>query len=87
MAFLHRGDVLGGAGGDDVAAAIAAFGTEVYDPVGGLDDFEVVLDDEDRVAGLDEGVEDFEELFDVLEMEPRGRLVEDVEGAAGGAPG
>jgi len=34
---------------------------------------------------LDEGVEDLEEFADVLEMAAGGRLVEDVEGVAGGA--
>ena len=41
------------AGRDDAAAAIAAFGTEVDDPVGGLDHVEVVLDHDDRVAVVD----------------------------------
>src|SRR6266480_2914032 len=67
-------------------AAVAPLGAEIDDPVGGLDDFEIVLDDEDRVAGLDEGVQHFEELLDVLEMEPRRRLIENVERAPGGAP-
>ena len=40
------GDLFGGPGGDDMAAGVAAFGTEVDDPIGGLDDVEVVLDDE-----------------------------------------
>src|SRR5438034_11565486 len=66
-------------------AAVAPLGAEIDDPVGGLDDFEVVLDDEDRVAGLDEGVQHFEELFDVLEMEPRRRLIQYVERSPGGA--
>ena len=44
------GDVFGGAGGDDLAAAGAALGAHVDDPVGGLDDVEVVLDDEEGAA-------------------------------------
>ena len=32
-------------------------GPEVHDPVGRLDDVEVVLDDEDRIATLDEAVQ------------------------------
>ena len=39
------GDLLGRAGGDDFAALVAAFGAEVDQPVGGLDDVEIVLDD------------------------------------------
>jgi hypothetical protein len=44
------GDVFRWAPGDDFAAAIAAFGAEVDHPVGGLDHFEIVLDDDDGVA-------------------------------------
>ena len=32
------GDLLGGSGGDDLAAGVSAFGAEVDDVVGGLDD-------------------------------------------------
>src|SRR5262249_45023785 len=63
--------------------ARASFGAEIDDPVGALHDVEVVLDHDDGVARLDEALEDGEELLDVLEMQPRRRLVEDVEGASG----
>ena len=45
---------------DEVAAFVAAFGAEFDDVVGGLDDVWVVLDDDDCVASVDEGVERFE---------------------------
>jgi len=41
----------------------------------------VVLDDDDRLAGVDEPVEQAEQLLDVGEVEAGGRLVEDVEAA------
>ena len=44
--------------GDELAAVFAGFGAEVEDPVGGFDDVEVVLDDEQGVAGIDELLED-----------------------------
>ena len=81
------GDLLRRAFGDDAAAAVAAFGAEVDDPVGGFDHVEVVLDDDDRVAAVGEALEHAEQLLDVGEVEPGGRFVEDVEGAAGGARG
>ena len=68
------------------AAPGAALGPEVDDPVGGLDDVEVVLDDDDRVAGVDEPVEHLEELLDVGEVEAGRRLVEEVERLARRAP-
>ena len=47
------GDVFGGSGGYDLASSAAAFGAHVDDPVGGFDDVQVVLDDEQGVPGLD----------------------------------
>ena len=72
--------------GDDPAAAVAALRPEVDDPVGGLDDVEVVLDDEDRVAAVDQPMEDLEQLLDVGEVEAGRRLVEDVQRPAGRPP-
>src|SRR6266702_5981419 len=81
------GDFFGGAGGYDLAAGAAAFGAHVDDPVGGLDDVEVVLDDEQGAAALDEFAEGAEELGYVVEVEAGGGLVEDVEGSAAGFGG
>ena len=64
------------------AAAGAALGAQVDDPVGRLDDVEVVLDDDDRVALVDEAVQHLSSLSDVLEVQPGRRLVEHVDGAA-----
>ena len=48
--FLDARNLLGRALRDDAAAAFAAFGAEIDDPVGLFDDVEMVLDDEDGVA-------------------------------------
>src|SRR3546814_15405409 len=45
-----------------------------------------MLDDDHAVALLDERLEHFEQLADILEMEPGGRLVEDVERLPGRTP-
>ena len=66
----------------DVAAFASAFGTHVDNPVGHFDDVHVVLDDKDAVAAVDKLLEDVEEDPDVLEVEPCGGFVEDVEGVA-----
>ena len=52
--------------------------------VGGFDHFEIMFDDDDRVAGVDQCVQHFQQLADILEMQPGGRFVEDVQRAAGG---
>src|ERR1700675_4540125 len=38
---------------DEVPTAISAFRTEIDDPVGGLDDFKIVLDDDDGPSCID----------------------------------
>src|SRR6202035_706061 len=84
VAGLDGGDLLGGAGGDDVAAAGAAVGAEVDDVVGGLDDVEVVLDDDDGVPAVHQAAQHAEQLADVLEVQAGGGLVQHVDGPAGG---
>ncbi len=60
----------------DRAAAFAALGAEVDDPVRRGDHVEVVLDDDQRMPGLQQLVEGAEQLGDVLEMQAGGGLVE-----------
>ena len=65
------------------AAAGAAFGADVNQPVGGFDDVEVVLDDDDGVAGVAQLVQYFEQQVNVGKVQAGGWLVQDVERAAG----
>src|SRR6185369_433553 len=76
-------DLFRRAGGDDLAAAVPTFRTQIDDPVGGLDDVEVVLDHDDRVAVVAQAMQHLEQLLDVVEVQSRRRLVEDVQRAAG----
>ncbi len=75
----------GGAFGDDAAAVGPGVGTDLENPVGGLQDIEIVLDNDHAVAAIDERLEDGEEAFDVVAMKPGGGLVEEEERAGGGA--
>ena len=76
------GDEIGGwALEDDPAAVVTGAGAEVDDPVGVRHDRLMVLDDDDGLAGVDEPVEQREQVLDVGEVEARGRLVEDVDAA------
>ena len=79
--------IYGGVTTPTEAAAVAAFGAEVEHPVGGLHDVEIVLDDDDSIAGIDEFMEHFEQFLHILKVQACGRLIEDIEGAAGGAFG
>src|SRR5438552_6362320 len=79
----HPSDGLGCALGDHLAAGLPALGTEVDDVVRGLHHVQVVLDDDDGVARIDEAVEHVEQALHVREMEAGRGLVEDVEGPPG----
>src|SRR6185312_2473842 len=70
---------------DEATTAVARFGAEVDDPIGELDDVEVVLDDEKCVSVVEEPFKDALQFPDVLEVEARGGLVHDVQFASGGA--
>src|SRR5580693_1656742 len=63
---------------DDPPAVVTGIGSEVDDPVGVRHDRLVMLHDNDRLARVDESVEQAEQLLDVGEVQPRGWLVEDV---------
>jgi hypothetical protein len=60
---------------------VARAGPKVDDPVGVRHDRLVVLDDDDGLARVDEPVEQAEQLLDVGEVQPRRRLVQDVDPA------
>ncbi len=64
----------------------AAFGAEVDDPVGGLDDIQVVLNDDQRITRVHEFVQDGEQFLDVVKVEPGRRFIHDIEYARGLAP-
>ena len=44
--------------------------------VGTLDDIHVMLDDDNGVSAADQGIEGFQQLLDVVEMQTGSRLVE-----------
>src|SRR5215471_4930680 len=52
IALLAERHILRRAGRYNVAAGVATLGPQIDDPVGGLDDFEIVFDDEHRVTRL-----------------------------------
>src|SRR6266567_8293885 len=72
-------DVLGSPLRDDAPARVAGARSQLDHPVGPLDDVEMVLDDEHGVTGVDEPVEHAAQGSDVVEVQTRRRLVEDVE--------
>src|SRR2546425_1908785 len=77
-------ELLGRARGHDPPPLVPTLRSEVDDPVGGLDDVQVVLDDHHRVALVHEAVEHVQELLNIGEVQPSSRFVEDVEGSTSG---
>ncbi len=75
-----RGDVLRRARHHHFAAGVATFRAEVDHVVGGLDHVEVVLDQQDGVAGVHQPVQTCQQALHVRQVQPRRRLVEDVDG-------
>ena len=75
------GDLVGGAEGDDFAAADAGAGAEVDEVVGGPHRVFVVFDDDDRVAEVAEFGERIEQALVVARVEADRGFVEDVEHA------
>ena len=80
-----RGDVFRRPLRHDLASFVAGARAQVDDPVGGDHELGAVLDDDHRVAAIDEGIQGLEQLDDVERMEPGGRLVEQEERVRGGA--
>src|SRR5580704_14044582 len=79
--FVTR-DLLGRALRDDAAAAFAAFGSEIDDPIGLLDHVEMMLDDKHRVTERHEPLQDIEQLAHIVKVKARRRLVENVKRAS-----
>jgi len=70
-------DLQGGAFCQDLAAFVAAFGTQVDDPVGAFDDGFVVLDDDDRIAVVHQFLDYLVEGVDVRAVQAGGGFVHD----------
>ena len=68
-------------GDDDAAAAGAAFRAQVDHPVGLGDHVQVVLDDDDAVAAVDQPVQHADQLLHVGHVQPDRRLVQHVQRA------
>src|SRR5260370_13080614 len=73
--------LLGSSHRDDLAALIASLGAQIDQPVGGFDDVEIMFNHQQRSATLEQLAERAEELGDVIEVQTRGRFVENVKEA------
>ena len=53
-----------------------ASGPEIDDPVGAFNHFEIVLDHDQRMPGVDQSLEQLQQHRDIIEMQSGGRFVE-----------
>ena len=82
MRFGDLRDLLGRPNADDFTAVVTRFRPKVDNPVGTLDDFEIVLDHDDRVAAIDQALKNLKQHRDVIEMQTGRRFVEDEQATA-----
>ncbi len=80
LAFSY---LLRGAGDQDLAAARAALRPQIHHPVGGFHHIQIVLYDDDGVAVIPQLVQYLQQLLDVVEVQPRGRFIQNIQGLAG----
>src|SRR6185369_6603340 len=69
--------------GNDLTAGIAAFGTKVENPIGSLDDIQIVFNDQQCVARSAELEEDLQKLGHVVKVQAGCGLVENIKRMAG----
>ena len=77
--LFHAHDCFGRSCRNHMTASVAAFRPEIDNVVGGLDDIEVVLDDEKAAAGIEQRAKGREQFVDIVKVQAGGRLVEDIE--------
>src|SRR5205085_3483905 len=80
--FIAR-DLLGGSFGHDTAATITTLRAEVNDPIGFGYQVQVVLDDNNRMAGINEPLEDANQALHVRHMQADGGFFKDEQVAFG----
>ena len=64
--------------GHDAPAVLAALRPQIHNPVSIADHVHIVLDDDDAVAQVRQPVQHFQQLADIVKMQSRSRLIEQV---------
>ena len=66
--------------GHDFTACTAALGAQIDNMIGALDQIQIVLNDNDRVARIHQLLQHLDEEVDISHVEAGSRLVEDIHG-------
>src|SRR5699024_2524530 len=80
MAFVHFGNLFGRAGTNNLSAGKAASMNNVNNMISTYNVIQVVFDDDDRMAAVDQLFERIQQLGDILEMQSGSGLIEEIEG-------
>ena len=83
----HLGHLLGRTLGNHQAAGAAAFRAKVNDVIRTLDEIQIVLNDNDRVARIHQLLQHLDQAMHVRNVQTCGRLIEDIHRLAGAASG
>src|SRR5262245_17494648 len=83
--MVDSGYLLGAANGDDLTAPLSPLRAQVNNIVCHLDDIQVMLNHHDGVSQSDKTAQNVEQFLYVMKMETGGRLIQNVEGLAGGS--
>ena len=83
MRLFTLGNLFGSTFTYHKAASLTAFRTDVDNMIGAFDHFQVMLNDDDRVPSLYQGIKCFEQGLDIVKMLSRGRFVEYENGGLG----
>ena len=63
----------------DLPTAIAALGTDIDDPVGGLDQIEVMFNDDDGVAFIHQALQHPQQQIYIVKVQPSRRFIKDIQ--------
>ena len=76
MRIRYLRDLLGRSNRDNFTTFIPRFRAKIDNPICAFDDFQIVLNHDDRMAAGDESLKKLQQHRDVVEMQSRRRLVE-----------
>ena len=84
IAAVFTNDCFGCALGNNRSSLVATLRTEIDHPICGPNHVQIVLDDNDSIAIIDQAVEHIQQTLDIGKMQAGGRLVQNVDRISGG---
>lgn len=85
MAFARSGDFLGSSRDHHLATGISTFWPHIDDMISAGDQVQIMLDDNHRVAAIDEFVKHLGKQANIGKVQSGGRLIKDVDAPSSGS--